>query len=485
MPSDDHDIHDATVPAIAIILAGGASTRMGGTDKTRLQIAGVSSLERVLRAAPADERIVVGPDGQDGAELAARHGARFVLEDPPRSGPLAALARGVQEIGEHAGGDAGGDRKVLVLGGDMPLLRRESLLRLLRTDPRGTRVVALTDDEDQLQFLCAAWPLRRLREELAAIEHPEGGWANLSLRRLYGRLGDDGLITHSSTGAESADLDTPADLAEARSAAGPRVALAQVIVHDDIARNLETVRDTVGRAARTGADLVVFPEATLTPFGTDLRRAAEQHHEAFEELLSELAEIHGLAIVAGSFTPADEGRVHNTVIVRGRDLHVDYRKIHLFDAYGSRESETVAPGQDLITFDLGGSRLGLATCYDIRFPEQFTALARRGADAVLVPVAWAAGPGKSEQLRLLLRARALDSTMAVLAADQTPPAGITGRAPRGIGESAVIGPLGQVRQQLGREEGLLVVDLDLSEVEAARLSLPVLRHGSAAVRDGG
>src|SRR5699024_9397193 len=103
--------------------------------------------------------------------------------------------RRAQEIGEHAGGDAGGDRKVLVLGGDLPLLRRESLLRLLRTDPRGTRVVALTDDEDQLQFLCAAWPLRRLREELAAIEHPEGGWANLSLRRLYGRLGDDGLIT--------------------------------------------------------------------------------------------------------------------------------------------------------------------------------------------------------------------------------------------------------------------------------------------------
>src|SRR5690625_3248379 len=333
MPSDDHDIHDATAPVIAIILAGGASTRMGGTDKTRLQIAAATTLERVLRAAPVAERIVVGPDGQDGAELAARHGARFVLEEPPRSGPLAALARGVQEIDELAGGGDGADRKVLVLGGDMPLLRRESLLRLLRADPGGTRVVALTDDEEHLQFLCAAWPLRRLREALAEIEHPEGGWANLSLRRLYGRLGDDELITYGSTGAESTDVDTPADLAEARSAAGPRVALAQIIVHDDIARNVETVREAVARAARTGADLVVFPEATLTPFGTDLRRAAEQHHEAFEELLSELAEAHGLAIVAGSFTPADDGRVHNTVIVRGRDLQVDYRKIHLFDAY--------------------------------------------------------------------------------------------------------------------------------------------------------
>lgn len=483
MPSDDQHIHDSTVPAIAIILAGGASTRMGGTDKTRLQIAGATTLERVLRAAPAAERIVVGPDGQDGAELAAHQGARFVLEDPPRSGPLAALARGVQEIEQHAGSEHAKDRKVLVLGGDMPLLRRESLTRLLHADRSGTEVAALTDEEDQLQFLCAVWPLRRLRRALDAVKSSEGGWAHLSLRRLYSQLDDDELITFASTGSESTDVDTPADLAEARSAAGPRVALAQVIVHDDVAANFDTVRSAVARAADAGSDLVVFPEATLAPFGSDLRRAAEEHHGAFDELLGELARTHDLAIVAGSFTPADDGRVHNTVIVRGRSLHVDYHKIHLFDAYGARESETVAPGRELVTFDLGGSRLGLATCYDIRFPEQFTALARRGADTVVVPVAWAAGPGKSEQLRLLLRARALDSTMVVLAADQTPPAGFTGRGPRGIGESAAIGPLGQVREELGSDEGILVVDLDLAEVEAARLALPVLHHRSAAVQD--
>lgn len=71
--------------------------------------------------------------------------------------------------------------------------------------------------------------------------------------------------------------------------------------------------------------------------------------------------------------------------------------------------------------------------------------------------------------------------MVVLAADQTPPPGYTGRAPRGVGESAVIGPLGQVRQELGRDEGMLLVDLDLAEIESARLALPVLEHGSAAV----
>jgi CTP:molybdopterin cytidylyltransferase MocA len=94
-------------------------------------------LERVLRAAPVGRRIVVGPSGADGGDLAARHGARFVLEDPPRSGPLAALARGVAEISE--GPD---EATVLVLGGDMPLLRPETLTALAARSAELARVVA-------------------------------------------------------------------------------------------------------------------------------------------------------------------------------------------------------------------------------------------------------------------------------------------------------------------------------------------------------
>src|SRR5699024_1930144 len=135
--------------------------------------------------------------------------------------------------------------------------------------------------------------------------------------------------------------------------------------------------------------------------------------------------------------------------------------------------DTVAPGDQLLTLDVDGARLGLATCYDVRFPEQFTALARRGAHAVLLPMAWGDGPTKSEQLRLLLRARPLDATTVILAADQAPPPAHRGRAPRGIGQSAVVGPLGQIRQELGREPGMLLVDLDLAEIEAAREALPV------------
>ncbi|GAA4522909.1 NTP transferase domain-containing protein [Brachybacterium paraconglomeratum] len=467
------ELPETSATVAAVILAGGASSRLGGTDKTRLPIAGATALERVLRAAPHGRRIVVGPSGEDGGDLATRHGARFVLEDPPRSGPLAALARGVAEFSE--GPDSA---TVLVLGGDMPMLRPETLRSLATRSAETGQVVALEAEDGHLQFLGAAWPLGRLRAALAAVEHEKGGWADLSLRRLYAQLDQDELSTLRALGAEGADIDTPDALAQVRRAAGPRIALAQIEVSEDLETTVEIVRLAVAEAAEQGAHLVLLPEATLTPFGTDLRAAALAHHDAFAQLLQELAEEHELVVVAGSFTPTEDGRVHNTVIVRGPhgEPHLEYRKIHLFDAFGADESRTVAPGSELVTFDLHGTRFGIATCYDVRFPEQFTALARRGAQAILLPLAWAEGPGKREQLQLLLRARALDSTTVVLAADQAPPEDYTGKAARGIGRSAAVGPLGAIRQELGREPGLLLVDLDLDEIDAARAALPVLEH---------
>ncbi|MFC7456753.1 nitrilase-related carbon-nitrogen hydrolase [Brachybacterium sp. GCM10030267] len=497
--------HEITATVTSVVLAGGSSSRLGGEDKTRLRIAGAPVLERVLRAAPTGRRVVVGPATDDGADLAGRHGAHFVREDPPGSGPLAALARGVGELTRADDGESGVDhigtagvQTVLVLGGDMPLLRPETLSALCADSAATGRVAALADGDDRTQYLCAAWPLARLLDALAAVENPEGGWADGSLRSLYAQLGEGELTTRAAIGAEATDVDTPESLAEAHRAAGPRIALAQITVSEEFETTALRVRRAVADAAAAGAHLVLLPEATLTPFGTDLRRAAEAHHDAFESLLQELADQHALVIAAGSFTTADADRVHNTVIVRGPapgshataaatddaggaaddPIHLEYRKIHLFDAYGHRESDTVAPGHELVTIDLHGTRLGLATCYDVRFAEQFTALARRGAEAILLPLAWADGPGKSEQLRLLLQARALDSTSVVLAADQAPPADYAGRAARGIGQSAVIGPLGQIRQELGREEGMLVVDLDLAEIAAARAALPVLEHAA-------
>ncbi|HEY2222119.1 nitrilase-related carbon-nitrogen hydrolase, partial [Actinomycetospora sp.] len=139
----------------------------------------------------------------------------------------------------------------------------------------------------------------------------------------------------------------------------------------------------------------------------------------------------------------------------------------------------VAAGTEPVVVEVDGETLGLAVCYDIRFPELFRALADRGASTVLLPASWGAGPGKVEQWELLVRARAIDSTTYVLACDQADPLarGIDpGKAPRGVGHSLVATPFGVVEQSLEADPGLLVVDVDTASVDKARAVLPVLAN---------
>lgn len=254
-----------------------------------------------------------------------------------------------------------------------------------------------------------------------------------------------------------------------------RIALVQLTPAQEAFRNADLAVDAIADAARRGARLVVLPEATLTPFGTDLAAAAAAQADVFDARVTEAAELHDVVVVVGSFATAPHARVHNRVIVRGRGVHADYDKIHLFDAFGTRESDTVAPGTELLTVDVDDLRIGLATCYDVRFPEQFRALAQAGADAIVAPAAWGDGEGKLEQWSALVRARALDATAYVLAADQAPPEG-DAPGPRGVGHSTVVSPLGAVLGELGREPGVLLADLDPAVVASARETLPVLRH---------
>ncbi|HEV7471621.1 MAG TPA: nitrilase-related carbon-nitrogen hydrolase, partial [Pseudonocardia sp.] len=179
------------------------------------------------------------------------------------------------------------------------------------------------------------------------------------------------------------------------------------------------------------------------------------------------------------FTPSADGRVHNTLLATGGGVEAAYHKIHLFDAFGFAESDTVAPGTDPVTIEVDGLTVGLSTCYDLRFPGLYQTLADRGATLVVAPASWGAGPGKRAQWDLLVRARALDSTTFVAACDQADPTTVgreAGRAPTGIGASAVAGPFGSIVAQLDAEPGLLVVDIDPGEVDAARKSVPVLAN---------
>ncbi|WP_328859810.1 carbon-nitrogen hydrolase family protein [Streptomyces sp. NBC_00306] len=259
-----------------------------------------------------------------------------------------------------------------------------------------------------------------------------------------------------------------------------RIALSQITTGPDPAQNLAVLREQAHRAAESGARVVVFPEAAMACFGTRLGPIAEPLDGPWATEVRRIAEEAGLVVVAGMFTPAADGKVTNTLLATGPGVEAAYDKIHLYDAFGFAESDTVAAGSEVVTIDVDGVRVGLATCYDVRFPELFRAHADAGAVLTLLPASWGAGPGKRDQWELLTRARALDATLWVAAVGQADPlasgATVTSKAPTGIGHSAVVGPDGTVRQRLEAGPGLLVADIDPDEVAAVRRAIPVLAN---------
>jgi predicted amidohydrolase len=258
-----------------------------------------------------------------------------------------------------------------------------------------------------------------------------------------------------------------------------RIALCQLPVSSDPGANLRRVRDALGEAAAGGADLAVFPEATMTRFGSDLRAAAEPLDGPFCSGLAEAAKETGVALVAGVFEPAPDERVYNTAVVidSGGARVAEYRKLHLFDAFAQRESDLVAPGDAVVVTMLGGVPVGPQICYDIRFPELARAQAASGARLVTVSAAWQAGLFKEEHWVTLLRARAIENTVWVAAVGQVPdPDEKPTRAPTGVGRSMLIDPLGVVRCDLGPSAGVVVTDADLSLVDTVRGTLPSLAN---------
>jgi deaminated glutathione amidase len=258
-----------------------------------------------------------------------------------------------------------------------------------------------------------------------------------------------------------------------------RVALGQIPISSDPRVNLDRVRTAATAAAAAGAGLAVFPEGTQSRFSADLRAVAEPLDGPFCRGLADAARSAGLAIAAGVFEPAPDGRVFNTTVGFDSDgsLVAVYRKIHLFDALGHRESDSVAPGDEVVIASMGGLRVGFMTCYDVRFPELARALAAGGADLLVLPAAWAAGTFKEEHWVTMVRARAIENTIWLAAAGQVPdPAEAPTRAPTGIGRSMLVDPMGAVRIDLGPAEGLGIGHVDTEQTARVRAALPSLAN---------
>ncbi|MBO0844394.1 MAG: carbon-nitrogen hydrolase family protein [Nocardioides sp.] len=229
-------------------------------------------------------------------------------------------------------------------------------------------------------------------------------------------------------------------------------------------------RERIDALVPDGADLVVLPEAFARDFGdpgSDVALYAESVDGPFATEVERVAKARGTTVVAGMFEETD-ATPYNTVVVRG-GVHADYRKIHLYDSFGYRESDVLAAGDiSPLTFDLDGLEVGLMTCYDLRFPELSRLLVDAGAEVLLVPAAWVAGSRKVDHWRTLLRARAIENTVYVVGVGQP--------GPRYTGHSMVVGPLGDVLVEGGTEPGTFRADIDAAAVAEARRTNPSLAN---------
>lgn len=253
------------------------------------------------------------------------------------------------------------------------------------------------------------------------------------------------------------------------------LAVAQYTADRDVAANRATAVDLVARAG-AGADLVVLPENAMYSDPTK-EGPAEGYSEAidgeFVTAVRAAAKAAGTHVVSGFTETSDDTRSYNTLVHIGPDgeLVGVYRKVHLYDAFGYKESDTVRPADILEPeiFEINGIKVGTATCYDIRFPEISRWLVDHGADVIVLPAAWAVGPMKELHWETLARARAIENTVYFAACGQT--------GPNCTGQSAIFDPMGVELACAGEADGAFATAIISSErIEQVRRTNPSLTN---------
>ena len=239
---------------------------------------------------------------------------------------------------------------------------------------------------------------------------------------------------------------------------------------ESVAHRVERVLAEVDREA-ANADLLLLPELWNSA-AFDLS-AAREHAQPLDgplpTALATLAKKHGTWIHGGSFCEIDsDGNLHNTSVVfnPAGELAASYRKVHVFTY--AREQDTMTPGSELVMVETPLGLTGLATCYDLRFPEMFRAMTQRGAEAFLIPSGWPTA--RITQWDALLPARAIEDQAWVVACNQ---AGVQNGMELG-GHSAVIDPMGRVLSQGDSHAVVLRVDVDLNVGRTWRAEFPAL-----------
>ncbi len=273
-----------------------------------------------------------------------------------------------------------------------------------------------------------------------------------------------------------------------------RVGLLQMSSGADVAANLAFITAQAERAAADDVDCLCLPENAMAMGGAGALTWASQA-PGFLAALQDLARVHGLWLLAGTLpwawrpdgTACAPGKLRaaSFVIDAQGQIRARYDKIHLFDvvvadACGSyHESEHMEAGDGLGWVDTPWGRWGLSVCYDLRFAELFSALLKQGIDAIVVPAAFTRLTGAAHW-QVLLRARAIESQVMVLAAAQT---GQHDERRQTYGHSLVVDPWGELLLDAGEAPGLYVVDMDMGEVARRRHAMPMAQQRRWPVED--
>lgn len=249
-------------------------------------------------------------------------------------------------------------------------------------------------------------------------------------------------------------------------------AVAQFAPSEDKAVNLASIEGLLRDAAGRGARLVVLPEYsvfTVTTMDDRFVDSAESLDGPTVTRICAIAGELGISVIVGVNEAAGEGHIHNALVgIQDGEVQAVYRKVHLYDAFGYKESDRVFAA-DLVEpqlLEIGGFTVGVQTCYDLRFPESSRVLVDAGADVIAIPAEWVPGPLKEYHWNTLVRARAIENTVYVLAADQSGPAG--------AGNSAIVDPMGIPIAALGEAPGIGIAVLERDRLDQVRTVNPAL-----------
>lgn len=251
-----------------------------------------------------------------------------------------------------------------------------------------------------------------------------------------------------------------------------KLTLIQLRARRDKQESLNNLRKLIEKAP--GGGIIAIPEYSMfDPTGLSagvINQNAESLEGPWISMLREQAREKGSCIVATFFEKNKGGKAYNSIALINEEGEIvaTYRKTHLFDALGYKESDVFARGERLFEpVEFCGVKIGLAICFEIRFPEIFRYQVTRGAELIVIPSAWYTGPGKEEQYRFLAQTRAHENTVwiaaPILYGDY-----FTGR-------SIVVHPLGVVVSDAGYGEKMVTVEVDLGELGPVREKLPLLK----------